>query len=259
MFNIKQILLKPLYHIQLGEFYFRPVLLTSIVTLLLLYVLISLGNWQTHRAEYKENLMQQLAERQHKAATDLSYLMTHSNGHGDPDYSHVYAHGEFLANKQLLLDNRVENNIPGYEVYTPLVLPNHKAILIDRGWVQQAQTRQQMPDIQFQAKAANIVDGTLLPPPAKGLVLGGYTNSYQKWPVVIQYLDINEISEHTGYDFYPYVIRMNKDQPNAYTIPAITFGLSSNRHRGYAFQWYTLALTLLIIYFAVNTKRERHD
>lgn len=259
MLTVKKILHKRLFRIRVGRYDFQPGIVTTIVTLLLLYVLISLGNWQTRRAEYKEHLTQQLEQRQQQAPVELLPLLSTSQANSKPEYTHVLAHGQYQADRQVLLDNRTENEQPGYEVYTPLKLANNRAILIDRGWVKQARTRQQTPDTSLDDQHAGTVDGTLLPPPAKGLVLGGYKNRYESWPVVVQYLDMDELSQHTGLDFYPYVIRMLDKETNAYVIPAISFGLPSTRHRGYAFQWYMLALTLAVIYLVVNSKRKPHD
>ena len=50
--------------IHIKNFVFKPNLLPSIITCVLLYLMIALGNWQLDRADYKGNLQSIIESRQ---------------------------------------------------------------------------------------------------------------------------------------------------------------------------------------------------
>ena len=96
---------------------FRPALIPSLVTLLLLPVFVGLGLWQLDRAEQKRALQAEYDARGRdgpiqigarvQTAEELRFYRVIVKGRYDPDY-------------QILLDNRVHQGRAGYHVITPL-------------------------------------------------------------------------------------------------------------------------------------------
>src|SRR5687768_2143218 len=82
---------------------------------------IALGNWQSGRAEEKRTAAR--VER-------------------------VVVRGQFLHQHTLLLDNRLRQGRPGYEVLTPLALEDGRThVLVNRGWVAAGASRDTPPAV----------------------------------------------------------------------------------------------------------------
>ena len=100
------------------------------------------------------------------------------------------------------------------------------------------------------------IQGLIREPPRAGLLLGEELfeqlaeSSYR-----LQRLDIDWIAEFTRLDFLPYIIHLNADEPHGFAREWRMPGSGRERHLGYAFQWFALAATLLVIYLVVNLKR----
>jgi len=241
--------------VQIKHFLFKASLIPSLVTVILLYVMISLGNWQLDRAEYKANLQSIIESRQDAEAVNLSSLVD------KPENSWLYhpvkTVGQYDVNHQILLDNQVNNMVAGYSVFTPLKLSASEAILVNRGWVAQGRSRSELPALTIDIITDISLTGLLASPPSKGMVLSKNANSYSEWPVVLQYVNINEIESSLGYKLLPMILIINDINDTSFDIMPIKINMRSEKHTGYAFQWFALSLTLLIIYIVVNTKNTK--
>jgi cytochrome oxidase assembly protein ShyY1 len=73
----------------------------------------------------------------------------------------------------------------------------------------------------------------------------------------VQYLEYPPLAAELGYSLAPAVILLDAAAPDGYRREwQPTFGgYGPERHRGYALQWFSLALALLVIYVVVNTHR----
>ena len=237
--------------IQIKNYQFKATLIPSAVTIVMLYIMISLGHWQLERADYKANLQSLIESKQGKASIALSDI---ANDEHNWIYQPVYVKGEFDQSHQILFDNQVNNMVAGYSVFTPLKLSKDLAILVNRGWLPLGMSRANLPDISIVEHSVKI-NGLAAHAPSKTLVLSDNANSYKKWPAVLQYIDLEEIQKNLNYKLMPMIIIMDqKNQTKLEPLP-IRINMRSEKHTAYAFQWYGLSLTLLIIYIVVNTKK----
>lgn len=241
--------------IKIQKYLFKPSIIASMVTLFLLYVMVSLGLWQLDRAEYKANLQSLIDDRKSEFTVPLEKI---SLSDDDWKYQRVDATGEYDSAHQVLLDNQVNNTIAGYKVFTPLLISTTKAILVDRGWVAQGTDRSQLPDLAID-KTDVTINGVLAPLPAKGLVLSDNANTYSSWPAVLQYIDTVEIASEVKYTLLPAILTIDDKSRTIYEVVPFRISMSSEKHTAYAFQWFALSFTLLIIYFVTNTKRIKSE
>lgn len=242
---------------------FRPRLIPTLMTVLLLPILIALGFWQLDRAEQKALALAQFDQRLERAPLTL--------GRDSVDeerdwYRPVEASGRWVGNRQLLVDNQVRNRVVGYHVLTPLLLSNGVAdgepvaILVDRGWVPAGDDRGVLPDVSI-ADSPVALSGHIDHGPATGIRLGGMADGESGWPLRVQYLDFDALSDLLGYPLIPMVVRMDAALPHGYLRewrPPFHGRFGPDRNRGYAFQWFALAAALLVIYLLLNVRRERH-
>ncbi len=241
----------------LGPFEFRPGLWPSVVTLLLLVLLLGLGFWQLDRAEQKRRLVTQFqggvsadpiqVDAKLQAAPDLEYQPATVRGRLDPVH-------------QFLLDNRIHQGVVGYEVLTPLLLPEDDVVLlVNRGWVPRGMHREQLPDVSLKEEWVQL-RGQLKSPPQKVFTLGEGEDRHLGWPKVLQQIRLELQAEQLGKSLLPMLLLLDPDQDQGYVRqwePVLGFG--PERNVGYALQWFSLALALLVIFLLVNSKRIHDD
>lgn len=236
------------------SFTFKPALIPSVVTIALLYLMISLGIWQLDRADYKANLQSIIESKQ-----GLDAIPLNSIGELEQDwlYQPVFTQGKYDQKHQIFFDNQVNNMVTGYSVFTPLKLSETHGILVNRGWLAQGKTRADLPDIVITNDLdIKTISGLLSKPPSKGLVLSSMANNYEVWPAVLQYIDPQEIEKQLDYKLLPMVLIINKSKETDLDVKPIKINMRSEKHTAYAFQWFALSLALLIIYIVVNSKRK---
>src|SRR6266498_2463955 len=98
---------------------------TALAVLLLAGVCVELGRWQLHRLD------------QRKARNDV----TRANLAAQPTpidqnaWRTAIVTGRYDASKQVVMRYRNVNDSPGFEIVTPLILADGKAVLVDRGFL----------------------------------------------------------------------------------------------------------------------------
>lgn len=232
---------------------FRARVVPTVVTAVLLALLCALGVWQLGRAEYKAALFAQHAQRSAGPPIDL-------NDPGEVSAEHRYARaqasGSFDSLRQFLLDNRTHKGVAGYDVFTPFrVAGTQYIVLVNRGWVTLGKRRDVLPDVRV-SEGVMQLSGLLNRPPQGGLLLGAPGYEASGWPLVVQRIDIESVQAKLGSPVLPLVLQMDARLPHGYVREWKPYlGIGPDRHRAYAFQWFALATTLLVIYVVVNTKR----
>lgn len=248
---------KTIFTVKLGSFEFRPGWIPSLATALMLYLLISLGLWQLERAKYKSYLEAKIETRQSLPPIALDQVPKND---AERLYLPVIANGFYDIEHQLLLDNRVVNMVAGYDVYTPIKLDNKTAILINRGWLPLGKSRQHLPEIKTPKDKVRVV-GMLTVPPSPGISLAEDPDRYLKWPAVVQEIRFNDLEKVLGYKLYPMVIYLDGESDSVFHREPIKLNMKSEKHTGYAIQWFLLAVALVFIYLYVNIRRIKitHD
>jgi len=240
---------------------FQPRLIPTALTVMLLPVLIGLGFWQLDRAAQKESALAGFDERLQRPTLTLGRDPVDAER---DRFRPAEARGTWDGERQVLVDNQVHNRRVGYHVLTPLVLAlppgagDALAVLVDRGWVPAGTDRSVLPEVDL-AEAPEWLSGHLDHGPATGIRLGGMADGESGWPLRVQYLDFDALSERLGYVLLPMVLRMDAELSGGYVRewrPPFLGRFGPERNRGYAFQWFALAAALLVVFFVVNLKRE---
>src|SRR5258706_6334892 len=112
---------------------FRPGLASGIAVTVFIALTVSLGNWQTRRAEEKIDAARKLAQAMRNAVLSVPSAPVDSAGF---ERRRVSVRGHFVARSTLFLDNQVLRGIAGYRVLTPLSIEGGDMhIFVDRGWI----------------------------------------------------------------------------------------------------------------------------
>ena len=238
---------------RLGGYEFRPGLWPTLATLVLLPVLVGLGQWQLERAAWKQGLIDAHEASMHLAPVDLGWLLESGNLAA---FRPVAVHGQYDLAHQLLLDNRSYRGQAGYQVLTPLRLADGKAVvLVNRGWVPTGLDRSVLPDLPGPTGAVALEAITSLQP-EKLFRLGNAEESNVGWPKVVQQLDLAQLEQVLETRLLPVILLLDKSDEHGFVREwQPVYGVTPDKHRAYAMQWFTLAVVLLLIYVGVNSKR----
>jgi len=240
-----------LLSIRISSYHFNPGIVSTLVTIALLYTMMSLGFWQAERAQYKETLQQKILERKILSPLDIDTLPA---AQADKRFLPVKFSAKFDTQHSFLLDNKTLNGRVGYHVYTAVLINDFKAILINRGFVAMARTRDILPEISTPDGTIEI-SGLLDKVPSRALVLAENVQDTSRWPVVLQYVDLDEISQMLGYELFDMVLILDQGSIDGFEYDLPVLNLNAAKNNGYAFQWFAMSLALLLIYIVVNSKK----
>ena len=235
-----------------GNYVFSPRPIPTLLTLVLLPILISLGFWQLDRAAQKRQLLQQFQQQQTRPVLNLNKS---SELTGFYSYQRVEVTGRFDTEHQFLLDNRVHQGRAGYQVITPLIMTgSNQAVLVNRGWLPQMGSREVLPAIPTPAERLTL-EGQLKLDASDSFRLGESGFQSGAWPRVIQWLEMEKLEKSLGYKVQDFVILQTPESPAGFLRDWYIKKIVPEKSTSYAVQWFALALALVIIYLVVNTHK----
>lgn len=236
---------------RIGNREFSPRPIPTVATVLLLPILVSLGFWQLDRAAQKRQLLQQFQQQQAEPAINLN----HARDSEFYSYQRIEVTGRFDAEHQFLLDNMVYQGRAGYQVITPLLMTGGgQAVLVNRGWLPQTGSRQELPPIPTPTERLTL-EGQLKLDSGKQFGLGESGIDAKTWPRVIQWLEVEQVEKKLGYEVLDFVILQSPESPAGFKRDWYIKKIVPEKSISYAVQWFALALALVIIYLVVNTRK----
>ncbi len=214
-----------------------PSLVPALVAVPLVALLAWLGTWQLERAGEQRR---EAAEFAAGAAAPVALPAANLA----PRFLHVRLEGHYLTARQVLLDNMTHEGRVGYRVLTPLRTARGDTVLVDRGWVPLGASRAALPEVAV-GEAPRLVTGRLDELPRAGIELAGAADV--AWPRVLNYPTWDALRATLGGAIYPRIVLLDASEPDGFVRDWRPTGLSSDRHVGYAVQWYALAVTLVVL------------
>ena len=237
--------------IRIGSRIFAPRLFTTLLTIVLIALLISLGRWQLRRADEKRALFDSFA-----AGADATQAIDLRTPHLRR-YQHVGASGHYDPTRQILIDNMVDAERAGYFVITPFALAGGGWVLVNRGWVPLGASRAERPAIPVSSDVRQ-VRGRADNMPSPGIQMGTKALLAPPYPVVAAFPSRNEIARLLGEPSWTSatdLVLLDPGEPDGYVRDWSPPGFPPMRHIGYAVQWFALALTLFILWVVTNLRR----
>ena len=238
---------------------FQPRPVPFVVTLALIILGVALAQWQTRRAAEKDAIAAQLSAR--AAAPTLQLGAQMPLPIGQLEYRRVTARGHFDVNAPFYLDNRPQDGQPGFYVLMPFQIgAGPVRVLVERGWlpVNRRQRDQMLPYRTPQGEIE--IAGVVRRNPGRVMQLG--TAPLYRAGAIVQNLDVAGVAAAMNWQLHPLVLEQ-------VTTPSIAQdGLirdwpqpsgGAERHRGYAFQWYALALMALVFFVVTGCRREHSE
>lgn len=226
-------------------------LLLWLAALLLIAGFAALGRWQLQRATEKQQMLDSVAAvLRDRRAQPLATVNAAARG-----YDWVAGRGHFLAAPVLLLDNQRRGDAVGVLVLGVFQPAAGRPLLVDLGWLPLPGDRR-LPDPRL-PDGEQSLSGLLAPPLAAGLALGpAYVRSdARRW--LLTRLDLAALGNGLGLTLAPRVLRLDPALPLGYArdLDVLPNTLPPERHRGYAVQWFGLALATLILALYLGFRR----
>lgn len=207
-----------------------------------LAVLVGLGTWQVQRLAWKEALLATIDERIHADPLPLDEV---ASRYPEIEYVPVTATGRFdhAAERHVFTTWEGES---GYDVFTPLLLGENRAVLVNRGFVP---FDRKDPATRADGQVGGEVTVT-------GLARRGLAEK-PSWVVpdndpaknVFYWKDVRAMRETSGLDpaidVLPFVVDAgDAANPGGLPVGGTTLIDLPNNHLQYAVTWYGLALAL---------------
>ena len=211
-------------------------LLFSVFVYFIILVLLSLGFWQLYRLSWKLDLINQIENSLKVEPIELKNVEK-------KNYLRIKTSGQIDFEKQIYLYNLNETGKPGFEVINPIKI-GKEDYLINRGWI--SFDKKNKPEINI-IDQKNII-GTLM--------LQSKSSSFKpKNEIDKNYwftLDREDILKFTGRNFSKYIIYLNGSYENP--RPKLITAKISNNHKKYAITWFSMAISILLIYLYFRKK-----
>ena len=231
-----------------------PGLWPLLLTLALLSLLIGLGFWQLGRAEFKASLHEAFAAP--GPMRDFRDVLDDFPNGPPQRFQRAVATGRFGDVPGFLLDNRTHEGRVGYHALAPFRLQGGREwVLVNLGWVPQGATRRDLPQLTW-PEGPQQLPVLVSFPPEKTLVFGDEEPLRPGYPIVLQALRLESFAAHLGAPLLDFVLLLDASAPFGYQRQwKPYYGITPDKHRAYAFQWFSLALALLLIFLTVNTRK----
>ncbi|MBT4962888.1 MAG: SURF1 family protein [Francisellaceae bacterium] len=161
-------------------------------------------------------------------------------------YEKISCTAKINSTQIILLDNQMMDHQVGYRVLAPATCKNsNRILLIDRGWIAKKKI-DTLPPVNTQER---ILEGMAIWP-SSGILLKKQTlPSKLTWPLILQKLEPELIESALNSQIWPKALRLDANNPLALQVPDVGVNMPPEKHQGYAMQWFSLALVLMVYYF----------
>ncbi|SFL06292.1 surfeit locus 1 family protein [Nitrosomonas aestuarii] len=232
----------------LAGYQFKPKLWAVAITICMVWIFLELGKWQLSRADERKSRHEQLEQLSQEPVVTVPGSLIRLE---DYQYRQVEARGKYRSEYTIFLDNKTYKGRAGYHVLTPLQIANSQwYVIINRGWVPVGYDRSILPEIPTVADET-LVTGTVVSPELKMLELSDHTSSGVVWDS----FNLERYKEMTGFDLQPIMILQKNKVEDGLIRDWDRPDSGASKNIGYAIQWFTLAITTIIIFLVLNVKR----
>lgn len=219
-----------------------------------------LGRWQWHRYEAKSLSQHQLTDNYNAKPVAVTSILPTKDAKLSPNdtWRQVKLVGHYQATDQLLVRNRPNNGVFGYEVVIPFQQADGPAVLVDRGWVDNGRTAAAPTSVPPTPRGTVTVVGWLKP--------GENATDNKPVPGQVSSINLDTIATRTGANLLTggYVLmRSEKPAPPATTrglaaLPKPAPGTYAGINLSYALQWWAAAIggILLMLYRCWKEEQE---
>jgi surfeit locus 1 family protein len=201
------------------------------------------GFWQLARAQYKDRIQAEVSAAVVDAPLHAGADMLDAR---HANLRRLEARGSWMPERTILLDNKMQQGVVGYEVVTPLRLDEGKLyLLVNRGWIRAPQLRSELPKIVTPPGIVK-VEGMARIPSHRFLELGEEVVTGVVW----QNLTMERYQRWSKLPLQPVMLYQQgglEDGLQRVEAAPEAAGINADRHRGYALTWFSLAGVTVVL------------
>lgn len=233
------------------SFRFRTI--PFVATVLLVALGVSLGQWQDRRADQKIALQTKLAER---AAGEPLVVGAKLLAAEDVEFRRIAIAGEFVESWPMFLNNRPQDGKVGFYLVMPFrIAGSNTHVLVARGWLPRyTGEHDRLPEFST-PRGVVIVNGIAKASLGKVMQLGDPAEVRPR--AILQNLEPAQFAAASDLSVQPFFLEqsapIDAGDKLARNWPAPALGVE--KHQGYAFQWYALALMALLFFVITGFRR----
>jgi len=196
------------------------------------------------RLGWKSNLIE---EYNTKFSEDPLILNENFKNLSGNKFRRVIVEGTFDHNKEIHIIGKTYEGNAGFHIITPFVTENDDTIYINRGWVPKKYLRKSSREFSLVEGKTQII-GLIRMPQTKGYFVPDNEPNNGFWFTVIP----REFNKHFNLNAEKafYIVELKVGDKLKLPISANGEIQIPNNHLQYAITWYSLAIGLIIIYFA---------
>ena len=204
----------------------------------------SLGTWQLWRAEQRAASFNRFAQAGERSALTVPIGAEQFEEYR---YRWLELRGQFLSNRQILLDSMTHEGRTGYHVLTPFRLAQYERwALVNRGWIPADPERLALPEVDV-GESARIIRARIDALPRPGLTFDNPPASGNDWPQVVLFPTFADLEARLENPVWPYQLLLSPDAADGFVRVWQPRAMPPERHIGYAIQWYSFAFVLGVI------------
>lgn len=233
---------------KLKDYLYQLNWLLVIFTLLVFVGLIKLGLWQVSRAVEKEQRLARIADVQQGEYQSLLNVLSWQAEENINDLP-VKISGRFDAKHVFLHDNQTHQGQVGYRVLQ-VINSKYGHVLVNLGWIKGDRSRQTLPSVKAVEGKHELVGHIRLLESA--FILANQDFSSITWPLIVQQVNLDKFSQLIGQKLLPFVVYLDKTESIGFEKNWQPIVMPPEKHRGYAFQWFSLALAWLVLMLSAS-------
>ncbi|PIG27319.1 cytochrome oxidase assembly protein ShyY1 [Janthinobacterium sp. 35] len=232
--------------------------------LLLVALGVSLAQWQQRRGDEKVARAARLEAGNLAAPLALSAAPLRPADAQAIEYRRITVTGRFVPAWTVYLDNRPYKGQAGFHVLTPFQIDGSAMhVLVAQGWLPRNNAeRTRIPDYTTPAGTVTISGIARL---NAGHVMELGTAPALAPHAIVQNADITQLAQASGLSLQPFILEQTvavvdrtATAPASSQLPVRDWpapDLGADKHRGYAFQWYALALMAFLFFVFTGFRR----
>ena len=240
------------------RFHFRWI--PFVVMLLLVALGVSLAQWQQRRGDEKVARAARLEAGNLAAPLALTAAPLLPADAQAIEYRRVTVTGHFVPAWTVYLDNRPYKGQAGFHVLTPFQIDGSAMhVLVAQGWL--PRNNAERTRIPAYATPAGTVTISGIARLNAGHVMELGTAPALAPHAIVQNVDIGQLARASGLALQPFLLEQTADPaaaPAASALPVRDWPApdqGADKHRGYAFQWYALALMAFLFFVFTGFRR----
>ncbi|HEY6895534.1 MAG TPA: SURF1 family protein, partial [Rhodanobacteraceae bacterium] len=174
-----------------------------------------------------------------------------------PRYPLVSVRGRYDRTHMYHLVDRTHDGVVGtiaYAIFEPA--DGSTPVLVERGFVA-GDARGHAANIPPPPDGEQQLSALYAPAPGSGLRLGGNALPRQKsWPKESIYLDVDDIAADAGRSLDARILKLAPDPASGFVREWRPDVFPPERHRGYAFTWFTLAAVVATVFVGMHWRKD---